>query len=290
MKTKLRTTYLVTVLFFLFVTVGSMILFYNMFSEEFIIANNKKIMNSVFEDAQGMDLSSLTKSDRKRLKEFSDKGGVIAIYDGEKIIYFSGDTPERKKNIKRRKFDEKIYEYTYTPKANVSEGRTAIRLNGKIDQNVKTYYVYCSVKLRTLENSIGLISRFMLVEMIIILILGIPFSFYMAQRTVKPIEKLGKLAKKMENNEPINFEEYGSLDLGCTHFNYFKDSFHKLLTQVHLLDGNLGTINYLIKNIELEDLESSVEYYYSGQRVLGKELQRIECYLKRLEKMKDIGK
>ena len=124
-----------------------------------------------------MDLSSLTKSDRKRLKEFSDKGGLIAIYDGEKIIYFSGDTPERKKNIKRKKFDEKIYEYTYTPKANVSEGRTAIRLKGKIDQNVKTYYVYCSVKLRTLENSIGLISRFMLVEMIIILILVFLFHF-----------------------------------------------------------------------------------------------------------------
>ena len=78
MKTKLRTTYLVTVLFFLFVTVGSMILFYNMFSEEFIIANNKKIMNSVFEDAHGMELSSLTKSDRKRLKEFSDKGGPVS--------------------------------------------------------------------------------------------------------------------------------------------------------------------------------------------------------------------
>ena len=36
MKTKLRTTYLVTVLFFLFVTVGSMILFYNMFSEDIL--------------------------------------------------------------------------------------------------------------------------------------------------------------------------------------------------------------------------------------------------------------
>ena len=80
MKTKLRTTYLVTVLFFLFVTVGSMILLYNMFSEEFIIANNKKIMNSVFEDAQGMDLSSLTKSDRKRLKEFSDKESSMKKY------------------------------------------------------------------------------------------------------------------------------------------------------------------------------------------------------------------
>ena len=78
-------------------------------------------------------------------------------------------------------------------------------LKGKIDQNVKTYYVYCSDKNLELENSIGPISRFMLVEMIIILI-GIPFSFYMAQRTVKPIEKLGKIAKEMENNKPIDFE------------------------------------------------------------------------------------
>lgn len=252
MKTKLRTTYLVTVLFFLFVTVGSMILFYNMFSEEFIIANNKKIMNSVFEDAQGMDLSSLTKSDRKRLKEFSDKGGVIAIYDGEKIIYFSGDTPERKKNIKRRKFDEKIYEYTYTPKANVSEGRKAIRLKGKIDQNVKTYYLYCSVKLRTLENSIGLISRFMLVEMIIILILGIPFSFYMAQRTVKPIEKLGKLAKKMENNEPINFEEY---DFPNNEIGNLSDQMKSMYLKISSNLNELNNYNYLLKTQNKELIE-----------------------------------
>lgn len=252
MKTKLRTTYLVTVLFFLFVTVGSMILFYNMFSEEFIIANNKKIMNSVFEDAQGMDLSSLTKSDRKRLKEFSDKGGVIAIYDGEKIIYFSGDTPERKKNIKRRKFDEKIYEYTYTPKANVSEGIKAIRLKGKIDQNVKTYYLYCSVKLRTLENSIGLISRFMLVEMIIILMLGIPFSFYMAHRTVKPIEKLGKLAKKMENNEPINFEEY---DFPNNEIGNLAEQLKSMYLKISSNLNELNNYNYLLKTQNKELIE-----------------------------------
>lgn len=92
--------------------------------------------------------------------------------------------------------------------AQVNVERTVIKLKGKIDQNVKTYYVYMDTRLKSLENSINLISKFMLVEMIIILMLGIPFSFYMAQRTVKPIEKLGKLAKKMENNEPINFEEY----------------------------------------------------------------------------------
>ena len=84
-------------------------------------------------------------------------------------------------------------------------------------------------------------------------------------------------------------KEYGSLVLGCTHFNYFKDSFHQLLPHVHLLDGNRGTINYLMKNIELENLESSVEYYYSAKRVSGEELKRIERYLERLKNMKDIG-
>ena len=70
---------------------------------------------------------------------------------------------------------------------------------------------------------------------------------------------------------------------------YFKDSFHQLLPHVHLLDGNRGTINYLMKNIELENLESSVEYYYSAKRVSGEELKRIERYLERLKNMKDIG-
>ena len=44
-----------------------------------------------------------------------------------------------------------------------------------------------------------------------------------------------------------------------------------------------------MKNIELENLESSVEYYYSAKRVSGEELKRIERYLERLKNMKDIG-
>lgn len=88
-----------------------------------------------------------------------------------------------------------------------------------------------------------------------------------------------------------NLDEYGSLVLGCTHFNYFKDSFNCLLPNVHLLDGNLGTINHLMKNIELENNIQGVEYYYSGVKVEDeKELKRIDDYLKRLEVMKEIGK
>ena len=115
------------------------------------------------------------------------------------------------------------------------------------------------------------------------------------------LPKLVRFAEKQEFNSDevlaylkealskFDFKEYGSLVLGCTHFNYFKDSFHQLLPHVHLLDGNRGTINYLMKNIELENLESSVEYYYSAKRVSGEELKRIELYLERLKNMKDIG-
>ena len=39
--------------------------------------------------------------------------------------------PEGKRNIKRRKFDEKIYEYTYTAKANVSEAEQPLDLRAK---------------------------------------------------------------------------------------------------------------------------------------------------------------
>jgi len=87
----------------------------------------------------------------------------------------------------------------------------------------------------------------------------------------------------------FDIQEYGSLVLGCTHFNYFKDSFQKLMPQVHFLDGNVGTINYLMKNIEPENNCRTIEYYYSGERVTKKEeLERIEKYLLRLDEMERI--
>ena len=168
MKTKLRTTYLVTVLFFLFVTVGSMILFYNMFSEEFIIANNKDTMDNLFETIQEMNLAQLTKEEKNVLKDYTDKGGFVTIMDGEKIIYQSKLYSKRRRE---GRVDYNLYEYTYNAQAQVNVERTVIKLKGKIDQNVKTYYVYMDTRLKSLENSINLISKFMLVEMIIILIL-----------------------------------------------------------------------------------------------------------------------
>lgn len=93
---------------------------------------------------------------------------------------------------------------------------------------------------------------------------------------------------------PYDFSLYSALVLGCTHFNYFKDTFRELLPgNVGFVDGNGGTVRQLIRRLRerdlLEEQELSVEYYYSGRRVEGaEELERLRRYMKRLDAMYDI--
>lgn len=121
---------------------------------------------------------------------------------------------------------------------------------------------------------------------------------------LKVLSPLVEFAERMEFNstavenylreefKPYDFKNFSSIVLGCTHFNYFKDTMKKFLPpHIKFLDGNAGTLNYLIKLANLQvDAESKnsphVEYFYSGRRVTSaKELARLEKYLRRLDDM-----
>lgn len=90
---------------------------------------------------------------------------------------------------------------------------------------------------------------------------------------------------------PFDFSEYSALVLGCTHFNYFKDTMRRLLPDnVAFVDGNEGTVRELIRRLrernQLESLSQTVEYYYSGRLVKeATEIDRLQIYLRRLDKM-----
>lgn len=46
-------------------------------------------------------------------------------------------------------------------------------------------------------------------------------------------------------------DEYGELVLGCTHFNYFKDTFQRLMPpQIHMIDGSMGTVRQLMRVLD----------------------------------------
>ncbi len=102
-------------------------------------------------------------------------------------------------------------------------------------------------------------------------------------------------------------DRYGELVLGCTHFNYFKDTFRALLPlQIHMIDGSLGTVRQLMRVLaarhelletaegEGVDWESHkndicVRYYESGREITdAAKLARIRRLHDRLETMRKL--
>lgn len=88
-----------------------------------------------------------------------------------------------------------------------------------------------------------------------------------------------------------NLADYSALILGCTHFNYFKDSYCKVFPKgISFIDGSFGTVNYLKRILTernlLENNHGTVEYYMSGRPVYREEeLQKLSQLHKRLDKM-----
>ncbi len=87
----------------------------------------------------------------------------------------------------------------------------------------------------------------------------------------------------------FDLEKYSALVLGCTHFNYFKDSFRRVLpSSTHIVDGVEGTTRRLISRIpEKVDGSGSVEFFISGERATDS--GRFLRLLSRLEEMEKIN-
>lgn len=105
-------------------------------------------------------------------------------------------------------------------------------------------------------------------------------------------------------------EQYGELVLGCTHFNYFKDTFQALMPpHVHIIDGSLGTVRQLMRVLDSKGLltlpqteakpkdnnwealknDICVSYYASGHLITDTlRLNTIQRLHERLELMRKI--
>ena len=123
---------------------------------------------------------------------------------------------------------------------------------------------------------------------------------------LRALSKLVEFAERQEFNSSAvenylrkefngyDFENFSSIVLGCTHFNYFKDTIRKILpSHMKILDGNEGTLNQLARSAHLQigtaEKIPPVEYFYSGRRVTSSdELTRLESYLRRLDEMERI--
>ena len=89
------------------------------------------------------------------------------------------------------------------------------------------------------------------------------------------------LKESLKNYDPC---KYASIVFGCTHFNYFKDSFSSLYPHVSFIDGNVGTINNL-KNYVDDEEAYKVDYYISGREASKEEIHKMNLLLHRLEEL-----
>lgn len=121
-------------------------------------------------------------------------------------------------------------------------------------------------------------------------LLPLPKLVAFAERGEFTSEEVYQYLKEML--EPFCLEDYGELVLGCTHFNYFKDTFAKILpSDIQMIDGSIGTVNQLKRVLEhkkqLEEQEGKVRYFASGRELVSEdELQKMKVLHERLEKMR----
>ena len=94
---------------------------------------------------------------------------------------------------------------------------------------------------------------------------------------------------------PYDLRKYSAIVLGCTHFNYFKDTLRRLLPKtVGFVDGNEGTVEELARRTGLTTVVAGVQtapcsFFESGRPIMGTEsLARIESYLARAARMEEV--
>ncbi len=83
----------------------------------------------------------------------------------------------------------------------------------------------------------------------------------------------------------IRLADYGTAVLGCTHFLFFKPLLQKVLPGIEIIDGNVGTVRNLQKQLGEQlntDGVGEVAYFISGKKA---EAAGFERYLQRLEGM-----
>ncbi len=112
-----------------------------------------------------------------------------------------------------------------------------------------------------------------------------------------PLQELVIFGEEMRWNDPvvlkylnkklrkIDWNDYSSIVLGCTHFLFFKNDFQKIIPpHIEIIDGNLGTVLHLKNQIHLDTSRENnkVDYYISKEKVKGDTFKPFVTMLSRM--------
>ena len=131
-------------------------------------------------------------------------------------------------------------------------------------------------------------------------LVALPKLVRFAEQEIFDQDQIVPYLKEALKDYPL--EEYKAFVLGCTHFNYFKESYQEIFpNKIEFVDGNEGALRELIRRMEKEcdtisvknganDAEEfsktdRVTYYFSGKQISAADQIRIDKYMCQLDRM-----
>lgn len=163
--------------------------------------------------------------------------------------------------------------------------KKAVDLYGDEDRRILVAATPITIKGEKLHRLIERVDRRGIVDMI-----ELPGLVRLAESgTFDSPEADGYLEKTLSG---FRLPEYGTVVLGCTHFNYFKRSFQRVFGgNVRFVDGNEGTINQvkrMLPNKPERESEPGTEFYYSGEPVNRAQMEFINRCMAQLDSVYEI--
>lgn len=160
--------------------------------------------------------------------------------------------------------------------------KKAIDLYGAEKKRVLVAATPVTIKGKKLHNLVERVDPRKKVDLV-----ELPRLVRFAEKGVFSSAEVGDYLRQALNGYDLS--SYGTVVLGCTHFNYFKQEFQKLFQNApHFVDGNEGTVRQMMRVLSLlpeTEGSGSTEYYFSGKPVDESGLKRIRFCTDQLDQV-----
>lgn len=295
---KLRTQIVVAVNVFLLVVLGGMMLFYFFFAQDYYIMRKKHVMNDAFETIRQFDLNHIGPENEEIIESLEEESFAVLICNDSFESVYSSKIKEIEAQI-RQEVVGQSHQYTENAQAQylVQTPGQPIVLYGLISQGGNDFYVYISENTRVMSKGVAYANHFLLYILIIALIFGTVFAYFLARWIVKPVEKIQQVTNRLSQNDfsvripdrqPNN--EVGKLaqDINCmaekiqrnmndlSNYNYlllsqnrdmaeFEEMRKKMVGNItHELKTPLAIISSQVELLQYEYDATKKEYYFSS--------------------------
>jgi glutamate racemase len=174
--------------------------------------------------------------------------------------------------------------------------KQAVRLYGAEKKRILIAATEVTINGKKLHNLVDDVDRQHQADMV-----ALPGLVRFAERGIYEGEEVESYLSQALSS--FDMEQYGTVVLGCTHFNYFKNAFINVFGRhIHFVDGNRGTVNQVLRRLGMTDRikaepaagpmllsvtsgvdDGRVSVYFSGMAVDENEMQRVFNCLKQLD-------